>query len=55
MLRKRFVIETINNRLKDISQIEHSRHRSLTGFIVNLVGGLFRPVSLGLDATCLQI
>jgi hypothetical protein len=36
MLRKRFVIETINDRLKDISQIEHSRHRSLTGFIVNL-------------------
>jgi hypothetical protein len=26
--------------LKNVSQIEHSRHRSLTGFMVNLVGGL---------------
>jgi hypothetical protein len=40
MLRKRFLIETINDQLKNISQIEHSRHRSLTGFMVNLVGGL---------------
>jgi len=54
MLRKRFLIETINDQLKNISQIEHSRHRSLTGFMVNLVGGLiaytFQPKkpSLGL-------
>jgi VanZ family protein len=47
-------IETINDQLKNISQIEHSRHRSLTGFMVNLVGGLiaytFQPKkpSLGL-------
>jgi Transposase DDE domain len=40
MLRKRFLIETINDQLKNISQIEHSRHRSLSGFMVNLVGGL---------------
>jgi len=32
MLRKRVIIETINDRLKNISQIEHSRHRDLTGF-----------------------
>ena len=30
----------INDQLKNISQIEHSRHRSLTGFIVKLVAGL---------------
>jgi len=54
LLRKRFLIETINDQLKNISQIEHSRHRSLTGFMVNLVGGLiaytFQPKkpSLGL-------
>jgi len=54
MLRKRFLIETINDQLKNISQIEHSRHRSLMGFMVNLVGGLiaytFQPKkpSLGL-------
>jgi hypothetical protein len=54
LLRKRFLIETINDQLKNISQIEHARHRSLTGFMVNLVGGLiaytFQPKkpSLGL-------
>ena len=37
---KRFVIETVFDQLKNISQIEHSRHRSLSGFMVNLMGGL---------------
>src|SRR5215475_7150564 len=40
MLLKRFLIETVNDQLKNVSQIEHSRHRSLTGFMVNLVAGL---------------
>ena len=40
MLSKRFVIETINDQLKNISQIEHSRHRSTHGFMLNLLGGL---------------
>jgi hypothetical protein len=40
LLRKRFIIETINDQLKNISQIEHSRHRSITNFMVNIVGGL---------------
>jgi hypothetical protein len=40
MLRKRSLIETIYDQLKNISQIEHSRHRSLAGFIVNLLAGL---------------
>ena len=40
LLRKRFIIETINDQLKNISQIEHSRHRSLLNLIVNLVAGL---------------
>ena len=40
LLRKRFIIETINDQLKNISQIEHSRHRSPLNFIVNLVAGL---------------
>jgi hypothetical protein len=40
MLRKRGLIESVNDQLKNISQIEHSRHRSLTGFMVNLVAGL---------------
>jgi DDE family transposase len=40
LLRKRAVIETVNDQLKNISQIEHSRHRSVTNFLVNLVAGL---------------
>ncbi len=40
LLRKRSIIETINDQLKNISQIEHTRHRSLAGFMVNLLGGL---------------
>jgi hypothetical protein len=39
-LSKRFIIETINDQLKNISQIEHSRHRSMHGFMLNLMGGL---------------
>ena len=40
MLRKRAILESIYDQLKNISQIEHTRHRSLVGFLVNLVGGL---------------
>lgn len=40
LLRKRSIIETINDQLKNISQIEHSRHRSFTNFLVNLIAGL---------------
>lgn len=39
-LRKRAILESIYDQLKNISQIEHTRHRSLTGFISNLLGGL---------------
>lgn len=40
MLRKRSVIETINDELKNICQVEHSRHRSFANFVVNLIAGL---------------
>ena len=40
LLRKRSVIETIIDQLKNISQIVHSRHRSPVNFLVNLVAGL---------------
>ena len=33
LLRKRSLIETINDQLKNISQIEHSRHRSVANFM----------------------
>ena len=40
LLRKRYIIETINDQLKNVSQIEHSRHRSPINFVVNLLAGL---------------
>ena len=40
LLRKRFIIETINDQLKNISQIEHTRHRKPANFAVNLLAGL---------------
>lgn len=40
MLRKRSVIETVNDQLKNICQVEHTRHRSVNGFLVNLLAGL---------------
>ncbi len=40
MLRKRAIIESVNDQLKNISQIEHTRHRSPFNFAVNLVAGL---------------
>jgi len=40
LLRKRAIIESVIDQLKNISQIEHSRHRSVTNFLVNLICGL---------------
>lgn len=40
LLRKRAIIETIYDQLKNICQIEHTRHRSPVNFLVNLVCGL---------------
>ena len=40
LLRKRAVIESVFDQLKNISQIEHSRHRSGNNFLTNLIGGL---------------
>ena len=40
LLRKRAIIETINDQLKNISQIAHTRHRSVDNFLVNVIAGL---------------
>jgi len=40
LLRKRSIIETINDELKNICQVEHSRHRSFSNFLSNLISGL---------------
>jgi hypothetical protein len=40
MLRKRALIESVNDELKNMCQIEHTRHRSFDNFISNLLSGL---------------
>jgi hypothetical protein len=40
LLRKRAIVETIIDQLKNISQIEHTRHRSPINFMINVVCGL---------------
>ena len=40
MLRKRYIIETINDMLKNTAQVVHSRHRSVSNFIMNLISAL---------------
>ena len=40
LLRKRSLIETVNDQLKNICQIEHTRHRSPVNFVVHLLAGL---------------
>lgn len=56
LLRKRALVETVIDQLKNVSQIEHSRHRSVTNFLVNLMCGLIayarqpKKPSLGREA-----
>lgn len=40
LLRKRAIIESVFDQLKNISQIEHSRHRLPVNCLVNIVFGL---------------
>jgi hypothetical protein len=40
LLRKRAIIESIYDQLKNICQVEHSRHRRPANFLINLLGGL---------------
>jgi hypothetical protein len=56
LLRKLAIVETITDQLKNISQIEHSRHRSVTNFLINapcrLIAYAHQPVkpSIGRDS-----
>jgi hypothetical protein len=40
LLRKRSLIEAVNDTLKNVCQIEHSRHRSPMNFLAHLIAGL---------------
>jgi len=42
LLRKRSVIETVNDQLKNMCDVEHSRSRNPINFMVNMVAGLIR-------------
>jgi hypothetical protein len=57
LLRKRALIEAVNDQLKNICQLEHTRHRSVLNFLVNLLAALIaytyreKKPSLDLQAT----
>lgn len=40
LLRKRTLVETVFDEFKKLCQIEHTRHRSLSNFAVNLMAGI---------------
>lgn len=40
MLRKRSIIETINDELKNVAQLVHSRHRGIHNFTINVLSAL---------------
>jgi hypothetical protein len=42
LLRKRSIIETVNDQLKNMCNVEHTRHRSPINFMVNIIAGLIR-------------
>jgi IS5 family transposase len=55
LLRKRAIIETVNDQLKNINQIEHTRHRSIFNFMGNILAAIAaymlqpKKPSLGLE------
>jgi hypothetical protein len=59
LLRRRALIESVVEQLKNISQIEHTRHRSPANFLVNLICGLIaythqpKKPSLGIERNAL--
>jgi hypothetical protein len=59
LLRKRAIVETVHDQLKNISQIEHTRHRSPINFLVNLFAGLIaychQPKKPSLNLTPQQV
>ena len=40
LLRKRAIIESVNDELKNICKIQHTRHRSVGNFLINLMAAL---------------
>lgn len=40
LFRKRVLVETVNDQLKNISQLEHTRHRSVANFFINALAAI---------------
>lgn len=40
MLRKRSIIETVNDMLKNVVRLVHTRHRSMHNFLMNLLAAM---------------
>ena len=59
LLRKRAIIECVNDFLKNICNIEHSRHRSINNFFTNALSALlaysFMPKRPAISLTDLSI
>lgn len=57
-LRKRALVESVNDEPKNICKVEHTRHRSVKGFLVNLISGLtaycFFPKKPSLNITPIE-
>ena len=56
---KRYIIETINDMLKNTAQIVHSRHRSVNNFVMNLISALgaycfFDNKPMALQGYCIE-
>ena len=58
-MRKRAIIESINDQLKNIQQIEHTRHRSVINAMVNVLAALvaytYQPTKPSLNLTKNQL
>jgi hypothetical protein len=40
LLRKRYIIEKVNDELKNICQVEHTIHQSISGFLLNVMSAI---------------
>ena len=40
MLRKRSIIESLNDMLKNVAQLVHTRHRSVHNFLMNMLAAI---------------
>jgi transposase len=59
ILKQRSLIETVFDELKNLSQIEHTRHRSVSNFAVNLLSGIvaycLQPKKPRLNVSCAEM